>query len=423
VNTYILIKSFLILGVSSVILHASYPFIPTQLYGFDVKGKTTDAANSNHSQLNTNYDISNKANSSKCISYDKPERSILISCGLVHLTDIANQINEQNVLKKESEGNWLLDAGIIIEKGATLILDPRDTKWLKILADGNVAHGIHVYGSLVIDSIKLTSWNPNTNNYAQSYGSRESSGKITHPGAPRPYIRIEEPSDGTAIGGTTNITNSEIAYLGYEGGWGTGTSGIHYHMAGHGSVIRNNNIHHLYFGFYSVGVGGMVIENNRIHDMGHYGIDPHTGTHDMVIRNNTVYNVNGTAIICSLDCYNILFEKNIVYNNTGSGIAFSRNVTNSIAKDNYIYDQPRAIHISKSHNNEIYNNTISNSTSAISLISGSSSNKIYDNNIANAKNPLRIDPGLEQTNTIYSNRIVNDTSTAAASSSNTPPEQ
>jgi poly(beta-D-mannuronate) C5 epimerase len=406
-----------------VILHASYPFIPTQLYGFGVKGKTTDAANSNHSQLGTDYDISNKVNSNKCISYDKPERTILISCGLVHLTDIANQINEQNVLKKESEGNWLLDAGIIIEKGATLILDPRDTKWLKILADGNVAHGIHVYGSLVIDSIKLTSWNPNTNNYAQSYGSRESSGKITHPGAPRPYIRIEEPSDGTAIGGTTNITNSEIAYLGYEGGWGTGTSGIHYHMAGHGSVIRNNNIHHLYFGFYSVGVGGMVIENNRIHDMGHYGIDPHTGTHDMVIRNNTVYNVNGTAIICSLDCYNILFEKNIVYNNTGSGIAFSRNVTNSIAKDNYIYDQPRAIHISKSHNNEIYNNTISNSTSAISLISGSSSNKIYDNNIANAKNPLRIDPGLEQTNTIYSNRIVNDTSTAAASSSNTPPEQ
>ena len=406
-----------------MILHASYPFIPTQLYGFDVKGKTTDAANSNHSQLGTNYDISNKVNSNKCISYDKPERSILISCGLVHLTDIANQINEQNVLKKESEGNWLLDAGIIIEKGATLILDPRDTKWLKILADGNVAHGIHVYGSLVIDSIKLTSWNPNTNNYAQSYGSRESSGKITHPGAPRPYIRIEEPSDGTAIGGTTNITNSEIAYLGYEGGWGTGTSGIHYHMAGHGSVIRNNNIHHLYFGFYSVGVGGMVIENNRIHDMGHYGIDPHTGTHDMVIRNNTVYGVNGTAIICSLDCYNILFEKNIVYNNTGSGIAFSRNVTNSIAKDNYIYDQPRAIHISKSHNNEIYNNTISNSTSAISLISGSSSNKIYDNNIANAKNPLRIDPGLEQTNTIYSNRIVDDTSTATASSSNTPPEQ
>jgi parallel beta-helix repeat protein len=351
---------------------------------------------------------------SHCVNYGPSERLITISCkSAVSITDVYNQLNSDHgnngILDKDQQqpGVWILNANLTINSGATLNIDSKDTKWLKIVSDGKtLAYAIRVYGSLKIDSVKLTSWNPQTNDYVQTYGSRESSGKITHVGAPRPYIRIEEPSDGTAIGGTTNITNSEIAYLGYEGGWGTGTSGIHYHMAGHGSVIRNNNIHHLYFGFYSVGVGGMVIENNRIHDMGHYGIDPHTGTHDMIIRNNTVYGNNGTAIICSLDCYNILFEKNIVYNNTGSGIAFSRNVTNSIAKDNYIYDQPRAIHISKSHNNEIYNNTISNSTSAISLISGSSSNKIYDNNIANAKKPLRIDPGLEQTNTIYSNRIV-----------------
>ena len=143
-NTSFIIVSFLILGVFSAIIPASHSPISTQLYGYDAKGKTTSMANDNHNQLGTNYDISNQVNTDRCISYDKSERSILISCGLVHLTDIANQINEQNVIKKESDGNWLLDAGIIIEKGATLILDPRDTKWLKILADGNVAHGIHV---------------------------------------------------------------------------------------------------------------------------------------------------------------------------------------------------------------------------------------------------------------------------------------
>ena len=42
VNNAILIKSFVILGVSSAIIPASYPSIATQLYGFDVKGKTTD---------------------------------------------------------------------------------------------------------------------------------------------------------------------------------------------------------------------------------------------------------------------------------------------------------------------------------------------------------------------------------------------
>ncbi|HEY7573238.1 MAG TPA: right-handed parallel beta-helix repeat-containing protein [Nitrososphaeraceae archaeon] len=398
-NTSFIIVSFLILGISGALIPASHPPISTQRYGYDVKGNTASIAN----QLGTNYDISNQANAGKCISYDKSERSILISCGLVHLTDIANQINEQNVIKKESDSNWLLDAGIIIENGATLILDPQDTKWLKILADGIVAHGIHVYGSLVIDSIKLTSWNPSTNNYAQSYGSRETSGKITHPGAPRPFIRIESGSTGT-----TNITNSEIAYLGYEGDWGSGTSGIHYHNGGDGSIIRNNKIHDLYFGFYSNSVGDMLIENNLFYNNGHYGIDPHTETHDMIIRNNTVYGNNGTAIICSLDCYNILIEKNNVYSNNGYGITFSRNMTNSVVRNNFIHNQNNAIFVSASHNNEVYNNTIFNSDDGISFANGSSNNKVHDNRIINSVNALRFNADSHE-NALYSNKIVNAT--------------
>jgi len=357
---------------------------------------------------------------SGCITYDPSALMITVSCSSpVSLTDIYEQLGgaENKALYKDPDNNndgvWLLNANVTIQSGSTLNVDSKDTRWLKIVADGQtLAYGIHVYGSLKIDSVKVTSWNPETNNYVESHGSRESSGKIVHVGAPRPYIRVERLGTGT-----TNITNSEIAYLGYEGGWGTGTSGIHYHLAGHGSVIRNNDIHHLYFGFYSVGVGGMIIENNKVHDMGHYGIDPHTGTHDMVIRNNTVYGNNGTAIICSLDCYNILIEKNVVYNNTGSGIGFSRNMTNSIARDNNIYDQSRAIHVSRSHNNEIYNNTVSNGKSAIVLVSNSSANKVHDNNIINAKNPLRIDPGLDQVNTIYDNRIDNNSTPKISPSS------
>src|SRR6266487_6238967 len=67
--------------------------------------------------------------------------------------------------------------------------------------------------------------------------------------------------------GTTDIINSEIAYLGYEKGSfsGTGTAGLNYY-GGDGSTLLGNNIHHLYFGFYSSGVGNMVIENNQVHD-------------------------------------------------------------------------------------------------------------------------------------------------------------
>ena len=352
---------------------------------------------------------------SGCVVYNPITLTITVSCNSpVSLTDIYEQLGGagNSALHKDpnNDGVWVLNANVTILSRSTLNIDSKDTKWLKIISDGKtLAYGIHVYGSMKIDSVKLTSWNPEANDYVESHGSRETSGKIVHLGAPRPYIRVEH--RGT---GTTNITNSEIAYLGYEGGWGSGTSGLHYHLAGHGSVIRNNDIHHLYFGFYSVGVGGLVIENNKVHDMGHYGIDPHTGTHDMIIRNNTVYGNNGTAIICSLDCYNILIENNKVYNNTGYGITLSRNMTNSVVRNNHLHNQNNAIVVSQSHNNNIYNNTISNSNPGITLQNASSANKIYLNSIINSTNATSIKTGSHG-NMLYSNTIgTNNTTNSKA---------
>ena len=64
----------------------------------------------------------------------------------------------------------------------------------------------------------------------------------------------------------------------------------------------------------------MIIENNIIRNSGHYGLDPHTGTHDMII--SAVYDNNGSGIICSLNCYNILIENNKVHDNGGRWNSF-----------------------------------------------------------------------------------------------------
>jgi hypothetical protein len=58
--------------------------------------------------------------------------------------------------------------------------------------------------------------------------------------------------------------------------------------------------------------------------------------------------------------------------------------------------------------------------SAIVLISNSSDNKVHDNNIMDSSSPLRIDPGLDQINTIYSNKIENS-STPSTSTDTSPP--
>jgi len=356
---------------------------------------------------NDNDDFSSATSSStpssSCITYNPEEKVITITCKSSTLTDINNQLKDPDILHKETtNGVWLLNAGIIIEQGATLYINSTDTSWLKINADGQTAYSILVSGSLKIDSVKVTSWNPNTNDYALTNDS-DRNGRDVQIGTPRPYIRIEEEATGT-----TDITNSELAYLGYEGGYGAGRTGLRYE-GGDGSIVKGNNIHNMWFGFYSKGVGGIVIEDNHIHHDGHYGLDPHTGTHDMIIRNNTVHDNDSTGIICSLDCYNITIENNKVYNNTKYGIMFSRNMTDSIARNNIVSNEDNGIVISESHNNEVYNNTVSDSGTGIDIDEDSFENVVYNNTIINIPDPseaLHLRDGASEQNTLHSNTLV-----------------
>jgi mannuronan 5-epimerase len=363
--------------------------------------------------------------SSGCITYDSDTNIITITCEDVNLTDIDNEIRNPDILHKEStDGIWLLNAGIVIEQGASLYINSTDTSWLKIVAprftettntgeDGNgeenhisKANGIEVLGSLEIDSIIMTSWDVSANSYAFNEGKRNLVGTEyeVNLGSPRPFISVEWEATGT-----TDITNSEIAYLGYEGGVGGGpVVGLTY-FGGDGSILRNNNIHHLYFAFYSNGVGNITIENNHIHNSSYYALDPHTGTHDMIIRNNTVNDNGSIDIICSLDCYNILIENNTVSNNTKMGIMFSRNMFDSVARNNVVSNEEQGIVISESHNNEIYNNTVMSSDQGINVDPESNDNKIYNNileDIPNKPNALFLEEGAAGQNSLYSNKLV-----------------
>jgi mannuronan 5-epimerase len=348
-----------------------------------------------------------------CISYNPSTRTVIVSCSSpARLTDIDNKLHDSSILVRQStNGVWFLNANLVITKGATLHINSTDTKWLKISSKVTragiarttfPAYIIDVHGSLKIDSVKITSWDPTTNNYAITNGSRTGSDVFIF-GAPRPVIEVD--TDATT---PTDITNSEIAYLGFEAGKHKADSGLSFY-GGDGSILRNDNIHHLYFGLYTFGVGHMIIENSIMRNSGHYGLDPHTGTHDMIIRNNIVYDNNGSGIICSLNCYNILIENNKVHDNAENGIDFSRNMTKSIARNNIVYNEPSGIFVSQSHNNQIFNNTISKSGNGVQVGSGSSNNKIFGNTINYAiREAILLDSG-SSVNTFASNKIVSNT--------------
>ena len=79
--------------------------------------------------------------------------------------------------------------------------------------NGNNPNGIHVRGSLTIDSVKITSWDPEKNDVIGfAYGKRpgEEHTKSDYDTAePRAFIRVSKEATGT-----TNITNSELRISG-----------------------------------------------------------------------------------------------------------------------------------------------------------------------------------------------------------------
>lgn len=344
-----------------------------------------------------------------CISYsvESERNQISISCPQnVTLSDINNAIQNPDLLKKEDNSTWVLDSRIVVDQGATLIINSNDTTWLKILAgdkngdgDRDNVNSITVLGNLIIDSVKISSWDPQTSDYIKFEYDILPDREHEHTGidaVPRPYIKADD-----EITGTMNITNSELTYLGYE--CGSGCSGLSYYGSNGTSIVKNNEIHHNRFGFYSVGVGNVNLEDNHVHHNFMYGFDPHTATHDMIIRNNTVHDHGAMGIICSLDCYNITIEDNEVYNSAGSGIMFSRNMYDSVARNNNVHDEEKCIFLSQSHNNEVYGNIVSNCESqGIYLYHNSVENKVYNNTLINATE------GIESSDDSLDNMIENN---------------
>ena len=329
-----------------------------------------------------------------CVQYDSFTKSITITCNFANLSQVDKVLKNPNVLKKDGQGAWLLNANLTIANDANFIIDSNDTKWLKINSTtGRDAHHIYVKGNMKIDSVKISSWNTSSNDYAK-----------TDLKTPRASIIIQP--KGT---GKTDIFNSEIAYLG-DGNTSRG-QGLSY-WSGNGSVLRNNTIHHLYYGFYSERIGNITIENNTVHSDIKYRLDPHTLTHDMIIRNNNVHSNGHIGIICSLDCKNITIEGNTVYNNTKAGIMLSRNVQDSIVRDNKIQGEDTGISVSESSKDVVHGNVIHNSTNGIQVKLNSSNNIIQNNSIYYSdKCGIQVSD-KSSTNMIISNSILNPAKSA-----------
>ena len=311
------------------------------------------------------------AASTACVGYSAGVNTITITCDATFL-DVVQAINDPEILDQEEEqnGQYILNANLEVADGVTFEMTSNgdNLQYLKIAG----ANGIIVYGKILIDGVRITSWDTEEDDVIP----QDMNGTIR-----RGYVQFAA-SEGA------QIINSEFGYLGDVE---PGRRGFDLFGGGgpsHDMVIRGSIFHNMWMAFYSNGAYNITVDGNEYYDNIKYALDPHTVTHDMIITNNWLHD-NPIGAICSDRCYNILIEGNLIEDTTDVGIFFSRNMTDSIARNNHVINARVGILVSESPNNQIYNNTIEGTTSpGIRLL-----------------NPDIADDGVTEGNIVYNNVI------------------
>ena len=318
------------------------------------------------------------AASTACVGYRGGVNTITITCDASFL-DVVQAISDPAILEQEVQGGqYILHANLEVADGVTFQMTSNgdNLQYLKIAG----ANGIIVYGKILIDGVKITSWDVSEDDIIQ----QDMNGTIS-----RAYIQFDA-SEGA------QILNSEFGYLGYDE---PGRRGFDLYGGGgpsHDMVIRGSTFHDMWFAFYSNAAYNIVVDGSEYHHNIRYALDPHTATYNMNITNNYLHH-NRYGAICSDDCYNILIEGNRAHHNTDAGIVFSRNMTNSIARNNHVYNATTGISLSESPNNQIYNNTIERAADEGILLFNpeviddgfTEGNMVYDNVISSSEDGIR----------------------------------
>ena len=318
------------------------------------------------------------AASTACVGYQGGVNTITITCDASFL-DVVQVISDPAILEQEVQGGqYILHANLEVADGVTFQMTSNgdNLRYLKLAG----ANGIIVYGKILIDGVKITSWDVSEDDIIQ----QDMNGTIS-----RAYIQFDA-SEGA------QILNSEFGYLGYDE---PGRRGFDLYGGGgpsHDMVIRGSTFHDMWFAFYSNAAYNIVVDGSEYHHNIRYALDPHTATYNMNITNNYLHH-NRYGAICSDDCYNILIEGNRAHHNTDAGIVFSRNMTNSIARNNHVYNATTGISLSESPNNQIYNNTIERAADEGILLFNpeviddgfTEGNMVYDNVISSSEDGIR----------------------------------
>ena len=303
-----------------------------------------------------------------CVTYNNSTRTINICGGLTNLKTINKILQNSLVLNNTSEKIWFLDANIWISNGATLFINSSDTSWLKINSTSpESAYAITTIGNLIIDKVKVSSWNSST----------KSESALSFYEVPRSYLVMNW--NGT---GQMNITNSILNNLGFNGT--NGTWGISYY-SGAGSKVQNNSISSNYRSLYfGQNASDISIADNDINKGLQSGLNLYKSS-NLSITNNKIVNNRAHGIACLEQCDSILIKNNEISNNLREGINLNQKTTKSFLFDNVLYNNSRSgIGIWNSTDNIIARNTVAQGRFGITIADNAYNNSMSQNSINNS---------------------------------------
>jgi len=319
---------------------------------------------------NSSLPLSAVSSNNTCVTYDSINRTVNICGGSADLRTIDQVINNSDILNNTSHKNWILNANVSVENGATLFINSTDTDWLRINSTAGRTHSIVVYGNLIIDRTKISSWNSTR---STETALPNSANKTT----PRGYLLMHW--GGT---GQMNITNSKINNLGFNGI--KDTWGIAYY-AGSGSKLLNNIISSNFRGVYlTANTSNILVANNTIQNSSQHGLNLYKAK-DAKVLDNRISSNTEHGIFCTRECENILLKSNHILDNGRNGIVLNEATTNSTIKQNIVKDNSRSgIAIWNSSENIVEGNLMQQNGLGITIAQNSSYNTVNNNSISNS---------------------------------------
>lgn len=288
---------------------------------------------------------------------------------------------------------WLLGANLVLENGATLVLDGGtggDVAELRLLSNNTYAADAFVelraqWGNLLIQSTKITSWDEDAGGPDTEYDTFG-----------RAFVRVVSylDADGsTPRESRMDVIDSDIGYLGHYAAESYGlvwkvrdTTGPEvFDVVDVLGDLVNSTVHHNYFGMYSYGAYGMNITGNEVHSNVMYGIDPHDDSDALVVTDNYIHDNGNHGFICSKRCDGLTIRDNVSSNNAQTGYMLHRAVENTLMVNNLAENNGDAgFAIMDAHENVLANNIARGNKYGVRLSVGASGNIIRDNELSDS---------------------------------------